>query len=281
MRVCITACITYYTRNLFRRKRQFALIELDFRRRMGIAKQVPHHCPPSHPAPLFGTAGAHKLDNEGVKVMKRPSRILRLGLIFSACALLALARNGAATWAAQPPAAIGETPRAIAPRGPAACPNLNFGAPTSYAMGQQTIAVALGDFNRDGALDAAGADWGADTVSVRLGNGDGTFGAAATIPVGNTPRDILAADVNRDGKLDLLVANVNGNTISVLRGNGNGTFTALASPGVATPQALALGDFNADGKLDLAVAQYAATNQGLAILLGNGNGGFGAASATN
>src|SRR2546427_8129441 len=42
-------------------------------------------------------------------------------------------------------------------------------------VGRMPHAVAAGDFNGDGALDFATANFGSNTVSVLLGNGDGTF----------------------------------------------------------------------------------------------------------
>ena len=55
------------------------------------------------------------------------------------------------------------------------------------------------------------------------------------------------------------------------------TFAPAASLGVgATPYAVAVGDFNGDGKRDLATANNGSAN--VSVLLGDGNGTFGAAS---
>src|SRR5262249_25952071 len=54
---------------------------------------------------------------------------------------------------------------------------ISFGAPREFSVGVGPNAVASGDFNGDGAPDLAVADAGTtSTVSVLLGNGDGTFG---------------------------------------------------------------------------------------------------------
>ena len=58
-----------------------------------------------------------------------------------------------------------------------------FAAPSFPAgmlggAGSEPIAVAVGDFNRDGRLDAATANKGTHDVSVLLGNGNGTFKAS-------------------------------------------------------------------------------------------------------
>jgi hypothetical protein len=131
--------------------------------------------------------------------------------------------------------------------------------------------IVAGDFNRDGLLDLAvvntcgaqtpcfpqAAPVGPGSVTILLGNGDGTFTASpAQLATGNTPYAIAAADLNGDGILDLVVANSTGNTLSLFMGNGDGTFTpASASPATGnSPMALAIGDFNNDGFLDIAVA---------------------------
>ena len=48
--------------------------------------------------------------------------------------------------------------------------------------------VAIGDLNGDGKPDLAVANEGSSTVSVLLGNGDGTFGAKTDFRRGATPR---------------------------------------------------------------------------------------------
>ena len=49
--------------------------------------------------------------------------------------------------------------------------------------------------------------YGDDTVSVLLGNGDGTFQPQVTYAVGLVPDAIVAGDFNGDGRTDLAVAN--------------------------------------------------------------------------
>jgi hypothetical protein len=128
------------------------------------------------------------------------------------------------------------------------------------------------DFNGDGKLDLAVAN--GITVSILLGNGDGTFQPQVVYQVGVTPVGIVAADFNGDGKLDLAVANYWNNTLSILLGNGDGTFTGTAAnPATGKgPSGIAVGDFNGDGKLDLAVTNY--SDNTVSILLGNGDGTF-------
>lgn len=141
--------------------------------------------------------------------------------------------------------------------------------------------AAVGDFNGDGIADLAFANSApystdttdANTVTIALGNGDGTFTTLATHPAtGTSPNGIVTADFNGDGKLDLAIVNSGSNTVTVLLGNGDGTFTAAASPAVAVgPYSIVEADFNGDGNEDLAVA---AGDNAVTILLGNGDGTF-------
>jgi uncharacterized repeat protein (TIGR01451 family) len=100
---------------------------------------------------------------------------------------------------------------------------------------------------------------------------------------GSQPSFVAVADVNGDGKPDLLVANsYYSNSIGVLLGKGDGTFHAPVTfaSGAGFPTGIVPVDINGDGKLDLIVFNetscYPCNNNGsIAVLLGNGNGGFG------
>jgi hypothetical protein len=78
----------------------------------------------------------------------------------------------------------------------------------SYAVtGSQPEAVTIGDFNDDGRLDIATANYQSNDASVFGGNGDGTFQPPVRVSAGVAPVAITAADLNGDGKDDLIVAN--------------------------------------------------------------------------
>ncbi|MBL8632498.1 MAG: VCBS repeat-containing protein [Myxococcales bacterium] len=108
-----------------------------------------------------------------------------------------------------------------------------FTAKPTVATGNSPNAVVLRDFDGDTKLDMVVANPGGGTgmgsLTIALGNGDGTFKAPSslTIPVGST--GIAAADLNGDGKLDLAISHGAQGTVSFVAGNGNGTFAAPAS----------------------------------------------------
>jgi hypothetical protein len=165
--------------------------------------------------------------------------------------------------------------------------NGTFQEPLTIAAGNVPVFVAVGDFNRDARQDLVLADYGsndyysatvASTVSVLLGNGDGTFQAPRAFQAGSGPHGIAVGDFDRDGTQDLAVANLGpypqrATTVAVLLGNADGTFRApqtyqagLALTGVA------IGDFNRDGLQDLTLSS--GDDATVAVLLGNGNGTF-------
>jgi hypothetical protein len=153
------------------------------------------------------------------------------------------------------------------------------------AAGNFPFDVTIADFNGDGKNDVAvTTDSG---VSILLGDGKGNLGSPAVFAAGTNPGHIVVADFNGDHKLDLAVTNIGSNDVSILLGKGDGTFAAAESVPVGMgPLGITVGDFNHDGKVDLAVANTGiatGSNKGthgntLAILLGNGKGGFRSAS---
>ncbi len=153
-----------------------------------------------------------------------------------------------------------------------------------YPAGPDPNAVAVGDFNRDGKLDIVTgnfATFGGKTVSVLLGNGDGTFQPHVDYATDAGPLSVVVADFNGDGKLDLAVDCSCGHsstcgrpgTVSILLGNGDGTFQpAVNYDADEFPYTVTAGDFNADGKVDLALTDLDSGK--ISFLLGNGDGTF-------
>ena len=100
--------------------------------------------------------------------------------------------------------------------------------------GASPFSVAMGDLNGDGRPDLVTANRNSNTVSVLLGNGDGTFGAKLDYGTGVQPASVAIGDVNGDRKPDLVTANGVSNTVSVLLGHGDGTFGVRAGQTLAS-----------------------------------------------
>ena len=92
-----------------------------------------------------------------------------------------------------------------------------FQTALNFDAGRGPTSIAMGDFNRDGKLDLVVSNYGnadyyapasfvASTVSVLLGNGDGTFQAPRPFEAGSGPNAVVVGDFNNDGLQDLAVA---------------------------------------------------------------------------
>jgi len=150
---------------------------------------------------------------------------------------------------------------------------VKFATEISFPVGADPSSVVTADLNGDGKSDVVVTNYQDNSVSVLLGNGNGTFLPEQRYPTGLGPTAVAVSDVNGDGRPDLVVANFAGNSVSILLGNGNGTFQSQQTFAVgAGPDSLALSDFNLDNRTDLAVAN--AFDGTISLLLGNGNGSF-------
>ena len=176
-----------------------------------------------------------------------------------------------------------------------------LGAPSYVAAGScsanQTNFIATGDVNGDGKADMVATLVGSttagcqlNTVAVLGGLGTGKFGKPAYYSTGAAStaqeQEIYLVDLNGDGHLDIVTGNTDG-TISVLLNKGKGTYspgtliTSLAAL-TAADNPIVFADFNGDNKMDIGVVlNHTISNaSSVYVLLGNGNGTFGAPMQT-
>lgn len=156
-----------------------------------------------------------------------------------------------------------------------------FQAAVNFPAGTTPVAIAVADFDRDGKFDLAIQNEGKllggigplieNSVSIHLGQGDGTF-MAPVFHYGSTDgRFITTGDLNRDSMPDLVVANSNSANVSVLLGNGDGSFQrAVTYDAGWGPLSVVVDDLNGDARSDLLVAN----GLGCSVLLGKGDGSF-------
>jgi hypothetical protein len=161
---------------------------------------------------------------------------------------------------------------------------LSFQPAATYAVATYPAGIVARDFNHDGKLDLATINSGNSldinsptTLSVLIGNGDGTFQPANTQTLWGAPfgygGDAIAVGNFGNGEQDLAVANFSNGQVMILNGHGDGTFTKGSVYGTgAGAEGIVAADFNGDGKLDLAVNNL--NDYTVTLLVGNGDGTF-------
>jgi|HubBroStandDraft_6_1064221.scaffolds.fasta_scaffold10766_2 Flp pilus assembly secretin CpaC len=132
--------------------------------------------------------------------------------------------------------------------------SLATGSP--FAVGKLPVAIATGDLNNDSHPDLVVVNQTDNTVSVLLGNGDGTFTAVVNSPLatGQAPTAVTIADFNADGNPDIAVTNPQTDSVSVFLGVGQGLFApAFELPVGTNPTAILSASLSGASLLDVAV----------------------------
>ena len=146
-----------------------------------------------------------------------------------------------------------------------------------FAVGLAPYPHAAADVNGDGRLDIAVPNVRGNSLTVLLGDGRGGFAPASNLPYAVAPRPYYVAvgDVNGDSRPDLVTTHDDISLITTLLGDGRGGFAAApASPFDLGRQAYKViaADLDGDARADLVVSTMA--NESVAVLLGNGRGGY-------
>ena len=110
--------------------------------------------------------------------------------------------------------------------------NGTFELPVSYAA-SFPVAVVAADVNGDGKPDLVVAGQGAfsydpATVSVLLGNGDGTFQPGESYPIGKESSSVAVGDFNGDHKPDIVVSDARDNAVVSLLNTGIVSFSPVS-----------------------------------------------------
>jgi hypothetical protein len=166
-------------------------------------------------------------------------------------------------------------------------------ASAEFPVGDFPKFIISADLRNNGEMDIITANYHGASISVLLGNGNGTFQTESSYPVGQFPTGLAVADLNGDGIPDIVVANAidptgpeggvnqhstscpscQADAISVLLGNGDGTFQpGVFWTAVSGTAWVSVYDFNGDGKPDIVAAAWKASM--ISVLIGNGNGTF-------
>lgn len=138
--------------------------------------------------------------------------------------------------------------------------------------------VASGDFNKDGKADLAFPNYNGPSVSVCLGNGDGSFQSFTdytTCPTDSKAFLVEVEDLDNDSNLDLIV--LGNSKVNTLYGAGDGTFGTASNWSLpsASYSMTRVGDLDGDGNKDLITS---AANS-LAIHWGKGGRDYEASSS--
>lgn len=139
------------------------------------------------------------------------------------------------------------------------------------------IHLAIADFNKDGNLDIAAADYQDAQIGIYLGDGKGNFATAGAVRDSNSPYAAYSADVNHDGNMDLVALTRYGGGAEIWLGDGAGNFryskTYPQNNGTIFFSPLSVADINGDGNADV-IGMDGSGN--IEVLIGNTNGSFNA-----
>jgi hypothetical protein len=147
-----------------------------------------------------------------------------------------------------------------------------FSPGNTLATGNMPTAIVAADFtgahyaNGNPINDLAVANESDNTVSLLVGNGDGTFQTQIPFTTAAGPVAMVEGDFNSSGFASLAVVCQSANSVSVLLNDGSGNITnGLSLPVGNSPDAIATADFDKNGRPDVAVANQ--TDNDVSVIL--------------
>ena len=136
----------------------------------------------------------------------------------------------------------------------------SYAPEVTVPVGTTPLSVVLEDFDGDGDLDVATANFdypGEGSVTVLLNSGDATFPVRKDTPL-ESPSELAAADFDGDGDIDLATAHPSGITILLNSGAAEWTpganLDAVADGRTLDLKDIAAADLDGDGDADLAAS---------------------------
>jgi hypothetical protein len=133
--------------------------------------------------------------------------------------------------------------------------------------------VRAADFNGDGNQDLVTANLGTSTVSIFIGNGDGSFQQDTLIDAGKNGAFLSVGDLDDDGDIDVVITHWTEDFASVFLNKGDGTFHPRKDYTTGSGNyGIDMADLNGDGHLDVVTANY--RERSMSLLIGRGDGTF-------
>ena len=143
-------------------------------------------------------------------------------------------------------------------------------AKSPLTVGNVPVAIASGSLSGSTGPALAVVNQKDNTVSVFLGNGDGTFLASPQSPLATdtTPSGVVIADFVQQSNGGIAVTNTAAGTATVFVDLGSGLFTSALEPAAGTnPGAILANDFTSSALPDLVVANNLSGTAGQVTLL--------------
>ncbi len=148
-----------------------------------------------------------------------------------------------------------------------------FQTRSEYQCGSDPKAVCAADFDGDGFVDLAVANFESYNITVLMNAGDGSFGPPDSIRVGQSHYHIAAADLDGNSYADIICTNNDSGSISILLNDGGGSFGPHTSyPIGGWPSCIATGPIDNDTLVDFAVSD--ANSGKIFLFYNNGDSTF-------